>query len=154
MASIISAGTTSGTALNMSGDTSGVLQLATNGTTTAMTIDTSQNVFVGGTTQNTSTKPVYSSTTAKAWVNYNASTQAIINSYNVSSVTYNASADYTINYTTALANSNNCVVGSASGDGGPASFGLYGGSGTNTTTAVRVSVQNGNHFAVCVAVFG
>ena len=44
MASIISAGTTSGTALNMSGDTSGVLQLATNGTTTAMTIDASQNI--------------------------------------------------------------------------------------------------------------
>lgn len=44
MASIISAGTTSGTALNFSGDTSGVLQLATNGTTTALTIDTSQNI--------------------------------------------------------------------------------------------------------------
>ena len=49
MASIISAGTTSGTALNMSGDTSGALQLATNGTTTAMTIDTSQNVGIGTT---------------------------------------------------------------------------------------------------------
>ena len=47
MASIISAGTTSGTALNFSGDTSGALQLATNGTTTAMTIDTSQNVGIG-----------------------------------------------------------------------------------------------------------
>jgi hypothetical protein len=44
MASIISAGTTSGTALNMSGDTSGVLQLATNGTTTAITIGTDQKV--------------------------------------------------------------------------------------------------------------
>jgi hypothetical protein len=50
MASIISAGTTSGTALNMSGDTSGVLQLATNGSTTAITIDTSQRAaFVAGT---------------------------------------------------------------------------------------------------------
>jgi hypothetical protein len=49
MASIISAGTTSGTALNMSGDTSGALQLATNGTTTAVTIDTSQNVGIGTT---------------------------------------------------------------------------------------------------------
>jgi hypothetical protein len=47
MASIISAGTTSGTSLNLSGDTSGVLQLATNGTTTAVTIDTSQNVGIG-----------------------------------------------------------------------------------------------------------
>ena len=47
MASILSAGTTSNTALNLSADTSGVLQLATNGTTTAVTIDTSQNVGIG-----------------------------------------------------------------------------------------------------------
>jgi len=47
MASIVSAGTTSGTSLNLSADTSGVLQLATNGTTTAVTIDTSQNVGIG-----------------------------------------------------------------------------------------------------------
>jgi len=49
MASIISAGTTSGTSLNLSGDTSGVLQLASNGSTTAVTIDTSQNVGIGTT---------------------------------------------------------------------------------------------------------
>ena len=47
MASIISAGLTSGTSLNLSGDTSGVLQLASNGSTTAVTIDTSQNVGIG-----------------------------------------------------------------------------------------------------------
>jgi hypothetical protein len=47
MASTISAGTTSGTALNMAGDTSGSLQLQTNGTTTAVTIDTSQKVGIG-----------------------------------------------------------------------------------------------------------
>lgn len=48
MASIISAGTTTSTALNMSADTSGALQLATNNGTTAVTIDTSQNsAFVG-----------------------------------------------------------------------------------------------------------
>jgi hypothetical protein len=50
MASIISAGTTSGTALNMAGDTSGVLELATNGSTTDITIDASQRAaFVAGT---------------------------------------------------------------------------------------------------------
>jgi hypothetical protein len=50
MASIISAGTTSGTSLNLSGDTSGVLQLASNGSTTAVTIDTNQRAaFVAGT---------------------------------------------------------------------------------------------------------
>jgi hypothetical protein len=49
MASIISAGTTSGTALNMTADTTGALQLATNSGTTAVTIDTSQNVGIGTT---------------------------------------------------------------------------------------------------------
>ena len=39
MASTISAGTTTTTALVYSADTSGVLQLQTNGTTTAVTID-------------------------------------------------------------------------------------------------------------------
>lgn len=48
MASIISASTTSNTALNMTADTTGVLQLATGATpTTAVTIDTSQNVGIG-----------------------------------------------------------------------------------------------------------
>lgn len=44
MASTISAGTTSGTALNVTADTSGSLVLATNGGTAALTIDTSQNI--------------------------------------------------------------------------------------------------------------
>lgn len=47
MASTISAGTTAGTAIVVSGDTSGSLALQTNGTTTAVTIDTSQNVGIG-----------------------------------------------------------------------------------------------------------
>jgi len=49
MASTIAAGTTSGTAIAIAGDTSGVLQLQTNGTTAAVTIDTSQNVGIGTT---------------------------------------------------------------------------------------------------------
>lgn len=48
MASIISAGTTSGTALNLSGDTSGSLVLATNSGTTALTLNTSQNATFAG----------------------------------------------------------------------------------------------------------
>jgi hypothetical protein len=47
MASTIAAGTTSGTAIAIAGDTSGVLQLQTNGTTAAVTITTAQNVGVG-----------------------------------------------------------------------------------------------------------
>jgi hypothetical protein len=47
--SSIASGTTSTTALVYTADTSGVLQLQTNGTTTALTIDTSQNVGIGTT---------------------------------------------------------------------------------------------------------
>jgi len=50
MASIVSAGTTSATALNMSADTSGVLQLASNNGTVSLTVDTSQNIQIGTTT--------------------------------------------------------------------------------------------------------
>mgnify|MGYP003349072349 CR=1 FL=1 len=49
MASIISAGTTSATALNMSADTSGVLQLASNNGTVALTVATDQKVGIGTT---------------------------------------------------------------------------------------------------------
>jgi hypothetical protein len=47
MASTIAAGTTSTTALVYTADTSGILQLQTNGTTTAATFDTNQNMGLG-----------------------------------------------------------------------------------------------------------
>jgi hypothetical protein len=47
MASTISAGTTTSTAMVYTADTSGVLQLASNNGTTAITVDTSQNVGIG-----------------------------------------------------------------------------------------------------------
>jgi len=50
MASTISAGTTSGTAIAIAGDTSGALALQTNNGTTALSIDTSQNATIVGTT--------------------------------------------------------------------------------------------------------
>lgn len=53
MASTISAGTSTGTALNLVGDTSGALALQTNNGTTALTIDTSQNVGIGTASPNT-----------------------------------------------------------------------------------------------------
>lgn len=51
MASIISAGTTSGTALNLTGDTSGILQFNTNNGTTAVSIGTDQNSTFSGRVQ-------------------------------------------------------------------------------------------------------
>jgi hypothetical protein len=77
MASIISAGTTSGTALNMSADTTGILQLATGATpTTAVTVDASQNVGIGVTPS--SDKLAVSSTGNAAYF-VNATTNATSN---------------------------------------------------------------------------
>ena len=55
--STISAGTTSTTALVNSGDTTGSLVFQTNGTTTALTLDTSQNATFVGTVSATLNNP-------------------------------------------------------------------------------------------------
>lgn len=49
----------------------------------------------------------------KAWVNFNGTTSpgTIRSSYNVSSVTKNGTGDYTVNFTTALADANYSVSG-------------------------------------------
>ena len=51
---------------------------------------------------------------AKAWVNFNGTgTVAIRASFNVSSITDNGTGDYTVNFTTALADANYAAPGSA-----------------------------------------
>lgn len=53
-------------------------------------------------------------TLCRAWVTYKGtSTQAIRASFNVSSVTYNSTGDYTVNFTTAMADTNYCVCGTS-----------------------------------------
>jgi polyhydroxyalkanoate synthesis regulator phasin len=64
MASIVSAGTTSATALNMSADTTGILQLASNNGTVGLTIDTSQNVGINNSSPTIRTKLMVSSSNA------------------------------------------------------------------------------------------
>ena len=69
---------------------------------------------------NTSTPAEIASGRAKAWVNFNGTgTVAIRASYNVSSITDNGTGDYTVNFTTALADANYSGVVSA-GIGGAA----------------------------------
>ena len=52
--------------------------------------------------------------TAKAWVNFNGTgTVAIRGSFNVSSLVDNATANYTINFTTAMSDANYCPTGMA-----------------------------------------
>ena len=106
---------------------------------------------------------------AKAWVNFNGTLTTPITpraNYNVSSITKNATGDYTLNFTTALADANYTIVGSCSvfttGTGGATVVEIYdaAGGGTNpTTSAARIYVHRSGVSAVdatyvCVNVFG
>ena len=74
---------------------------------------------------------------AKAWVNFNGTgTVAIRESANVSSITDNGTGDYTLNYTSALADANYAVVGSSALDNilsrGPRTVNTTGAYNTNS----------------------
>jgi hypothetical protein len=123
MANIITAGnsTNGGTAITT--DTSGTLDIKT-GTgsgTTAISIDTSQNVTATG---NLSFNSGYGSAAVaygcRAWVNFNGTgTVAIRGSGNVTSITDSGVGSYIVNFTTAMPDVNYSVVGAV----GPASAG-------------------------------
>jgi hypothetical protein len=103
MASIISASTTSGTALNMSADTTGVLQLATGATpTTAVTIDTSQTVGI-----NTPGRPagVGGGDNGKLWVK-----QTTTGNYGIAAI-----ASATDSFTTIATNGTTGVISTSYG---------------------------------------
>jgi hypothetical protein len=100
---------------------------------------------------------------AKAWVNYNGSAQTISGSFNVSSVTYNSTGNYTVNFTTAMANANYAVSTCARRDPAIADNGNVTtqiGGATPSTTAVRVLCSRSDFAAsenptiVCVTING
>ena len=81
---------------------------------------------------------------AKAWVNFNGSgTVAIRDSYNVSSITDNSTGNYTVNFSTAMANANYSTVmytnASTTGVGSQQFNNAYaGGLNTRSTGSVRL----------------
>jgi hypothetical protein len=91
----------------------------------------------------------------RAWVNFNGTgTVAIRGSGNVSSITDNGTGDYTVNFTTAMADANYAVCGSAFGN---VVHLIMSTEGTPSTTAVRVVTSNtvavGDNSVVAVAIF-
>jgi hypothetical protein len=93
----------------------------------------------------------------KAWVNFNGTgTVAIRASYNVSSITDNAVGDYTVNFTTAMADVNYAVAGSAGATVAVLITSPYS-AATMLTTSARVFISNavsaGDNPVVCVSIF-
>ena len=115
--STITVGTTNVNSFIVSTDTTGNLVLQTAGTTTALTLDSSQNAIF---TSNVSVKNSggayvdVSGGLSKAWVRfYYTGSMTIYGSFNVSSVTRNGTGDYTINFTTAMPSVNYVTIGNA-----------------------------------------
>jgi len=79
-----------------------------------------------GTNSTSSTNPILGS--AKAWVNFNGSSAAVVASYNVSSITRASAGVYTINMTNALADNKYIVLGTVSSSAGnvfPSAVGMF-----------------------------
>lgn len=120
MAVTINASTSTG--LVQSADTSGEINLQSNGTTVLGV--TSTGTSVTGTQSvsgNLSFNSGYGSSAVaygcRAWVNFNGTgTVAINGSGNVSSITDNGTGDYTVNLTTAMPNTNYAIVATAGTD--------------------------------------
>ena len=159
-------GASSGSAgLKTTADSTGALALQTStsggAATTAVTIDTSQNVALTGGGQlrsNATNTPVTFADSAgtqvgtlcRAWVNYKGtSTRAIRASFNVSSVTYNTFGDYTVNFTNAMTDANYAALATtnqnAAGNSNSFSIGYPDNSSTvlYSTTQVRFTVHYG-----------
>lgn len=86
---------------------------------------------------------------AKAWVNFDGTLSGTITpraSYNVSSVTKNATGDYTINFTSAMADANYAisVTGSSNGIGSVIASSMINIATAPSKTAVRVGFTFGN----------
>lgn len=116
-----------------------------------------------GTNSTSATNPIKGS--AKAWVNFDSSSgssASIRSSYNVSSVTYNGTGDYTVNFTNALADTSyvtNITMQRGDGAGNNPGFAnIYATSGNAytsiLTTSVRVTTSNASASAMNVPYVG
>jgi hypothetical protein len=141
--------------LVLTGDTSGQVTIAAPAVagTTTLTLPATT-----GTVLNDATVGV-----CRAWVNFNGTgTVAIRASFNVTSITDNGTGDYTVNFTTAMSDTNYAVFIGKSTDGDQ-----FMGSGTTgpagpsafTTTSIRVYPQrnsagsNTDTSIACVSIF-
>jgi hypothetical protein len=76
---------------------------------------------------------------AKAWVNFNGSTGTIRSSYNVGSITKNTTGDYTINFTTAMPDTNFATLTTTgTNSDNPTIMNIQGVTGSATTSSVRI----------------
>lgn len=80
----------------------------------------------------------------KAWVNYNGVANIIRSSFNVSSVTDNGSGDYTVNFTTAMVDTDYSCPINYNVDNTDLTSTTRGACFAKTTSGFEVDIENGN----------
>jgi hypothetical protein len=136
MASIINALTASGGGVAISGDATGNLSLQSAGTNIANFLTTGDLQF------NSGYGSVATAYGCRAWVNFNGTgTVAIRASGNVSSITDAGTGDYTINFTSALPDSN--FAGCATANEPSGAFRIACSTNFSTTTAKIFTFSSG-----------
>jgi len=136
-----------GGTLSLPSSSVGLSQLTATGTAGSTT-------FLRG--DNTWATPV-ATNYVKAYINYNASTQTLNGSYNVSSVTYNGTGNFTVNYTNALSTSYYAVAGISGSPSAADTVNDFVAGGTFTTSVTFATRTLGgssyNPTIVCLGVF-
>jgi len=120
--------------------------------------DVVQSSATGSPPQFNDTTGTQVGTLCRAWVNFNgtvATPSTIRASFNVASITKNATGNYTVNFTNAMPDANYAVKGTCNGAPGATSnsAGIYStnnnGTGANiTTTACQVYTGNDSSVAI------
>ena len=134
------------TGLVQSADTSGEIQLQSNGTT-ELTVTSTGVTVADNLLFNSGYGSAATAYGCRAWVNYNGVANTIRASGNVSSVTDNGAGDYTVNFSTAMPDANYSIVGTG-GDAGVwgtlvHTAGNVSGGGTNpTASSCRMLASN------------
>ena len=138
------------TSLTSANGVPSALKLTTARTINGVSFDGTANITV----------PASGTSAAKAWVNFNGTTSpgTIRSSFNVSSVTYNAVGNYTINFLTPMTDANySIVLGGSRNNSAVDNFGMqfY----AQATGSVRINTFANNSALVdspyaCVAIFG
>jgi len=136
--------------LAIAGDTSGQVTIAAPAVagTTTLTLPATTGTVLADTTVGV----------CRAWVNFNGTgTVAIRGSFNVTSITDNSTGEYTVNFTTAMTDTNYSVAGAVGGTNASYVFNLKGTTSLTTTSCSVASVNPGVALAdsafVTVSVF-
>jgi hypothetical protein len=135
----------------ISGDTSGTVTVtvpAVAGTNTLTLPAVTGNVITSGDTGTVTATMVSTSASAgfglcKAWVNYNSTAQTITASFNVSSVTYNSTGNFTVNFTNAFSDAKYIVFGSTNDTNGSSMIQYASTPQTTTSCAIATRYTTG-----------